>query len=74
MPFKIPFTQSPLPAGKSVSRARPFAKPDRTQAVDADTIERRKLVRPLPVPDAVENDGDTDWDAFQALISDQPKR
>jgi hypothetical protein len=28
---------------------------------------------PLPVPDAVESDGDTDWDTFQTLISEQPK-
>jgi hypothetical protein len=36
-------------------------------------IERRQFVRPLPVPDAVESDGDTDWATFQALNTEQPK-
>jgi hypothetical protein len=35
--------------------------------------ERRHFIRPLPVPDAVESDGDTDWDTFQILNSEQPK-
>jgi hypothetical protein len=35
--------------------------------------ERRHFIRPLPVPDAVESDGDTDWATFQALISEKPK-
>jgi hypothetical protein len=61
----------------SASRDRTGAEPNakRETAVDAvpKFIERRQFVRPLPVPDAVESDGDTDWATFQALITEQPK-
>jgi hypothetical protein len=40
---------------------------------DLGLTERRHGVRPLPVPDVLESDGDTDWATFQALVSDQPK-
>jgi hypothetical protein len=35
--------------------------------------ERRRSTRLLPVPDAVETDNETEWRAFQSLISDNPK-
>jgi hypothetical protein len=31
--------------------------------------ERRRLVRPLPTPDVIEGDYDSDWAEFQALVS-----
>ena len=40
---------------------------------DLGIAERRHFIRPIPAPDAVESDGDTDWDTFQTLISEQPK-
>jgi hypothetical protein len=40
---------------------------------DLGIAERRHFIRPLPVPDAVESDGDTDWDTFQTLTSELPK-
>ena len=43
------------------------AKPE-----DQGLIERRKFIRPLPAPQAVESTGDTDWATFQALIADKP--
>ena len=35
-------------------------------------VERRRVGRTLPVPLAVESNGDTDWATFQALLSDPP--
>ena len=32
--------------------------------------ERRRLVRPLPTPDVIEGDYDSDWAEFQALVSE----
>ncbi len=40
---------------------------------DLGIAERRHFIRPLPVPDTVESDRDTDWNTFQTLISEQPK-
>jgi hypothetical protein len=40
---------------------------------DLGLTERRHVVRPLPIPEVEESDGDTDWANFQALISDKPK-
>jgi hypothetical protein len=34
---------------------------------DLGLTERRKMIRPLPAPQAVESDGDTDWAMFQSL-------
>jgi hypothetical protein len=42
--------------------------------MDLGLVERRRTVRPLPVPDAVESNGDTDWATFQALSTDQPDK
>jgi hypothetical protein len=47
-------------------------------AIAAGTIElglteRRRLVRPLPAPHAVEVQSDVDWAIFQTLISDNQK-
>ena len=44
------------------------------KATELGLSERRRSVRPLPIPEAVESDGDTDWAAFQALLSDEPKK
>ena len=51
-------------SGGAKAPAKPF---------DLGLVERRQGVRPLPVPEAVESDGDTDWATFQALVSDKPK-
>jgi hypothetical protein len=38
--------------------------------MDLGLVERRRTVRPLPVPDAVESNRDTDWAPFQTLGTD----
>jgi hypothetical protein len=48
-------------------------EPPATKNGDLGLTERRRSVRPLPVADAVESDGDTAWGTFQSLISDNPK-
>ena len=68
-------------AGAS-TQAAPQAPSDSTEkaaaaAVDEKTglglSERRRSVRLLPVPEAVESNGDSEWAAFQALISDNQR-
>jgi hypothetical protein len=59
-------SQSPVAGQASLEGAPP--KPS-----DLGFVERRKVVRTLPAPLAVESNGDTDWANFQALLSDQPK-
>lgn len=46
---------------------------EKSPSGDLGINERRHFIRPLPVPDAVESDRDTDWDTFQSLNSEQPK-
>jgi len=41
---------------------------------DLGLTERRKFIRPLPVPEVLESDGDSAWGAFQALISEDPEK
>jgi len=41
--------------------------------VDLALKERRKLVRQIPAPEAVESDRDTDWALFQALSNTDDK-
>jgi hypothetical protein len=43
-----------------------------TPKPDLGLAERRKLIRPLPAPEAVESEGDTDWALFQALSGNEP--
>jgi hypothetical protein len=45
---------------------------EKAQSADLGIAERRKFIRPLPVPVVVESQGDTDWATFQALLSDKP--
>ena len=52
------------------SAATPPAEPPKS--ADLGMAERRKMIRPLPVPEALESHGDTDWAAFEALLSDKP--
>ncbi len=53
--------------------SRPAAPPTSpNRPADLGIVERRKVVRTIPAPLAVESDGDTDWAVFQALISDKP--
>lgn len=48
----------------------PVGEPEKFKPADLGLTERRRSVRPLPAPEAVENDGDSAWAAFQSLISD----
>ena len=43
-----------------------------TPKQDLGLAERRKLIRPLPAPEAVESEGDADWALFQALSGKEP--
>jgi hypothetical protein len=68
------FQKSPLPpaASEKVTNGpgRAVVPPAEAKA-DLGLTERRKMIRPLPAPQAVESDGDTDWALFQPL-SDGP--
>ena len=44
------------------------------EPVGPGITDRRKTVRTLPIPLAVESDRDSDWALFEALISKQSKR
>ena len=61
----------PAAAGRAGSQS--VARGDKPKSADLGIAERRHFIRPLPVPEAVESDGDTDWATFQNLISEQPK-
>ena len=65
---KVPEVRVVPASGRDSGGAKPPAK-----SADLGLTERRHGVRPLPVPEAVESDGDTDWATFQALVSDKPK-
>jgi len=43
-------------------------------SLELGLTERRRLIRPLPVPDVEESDRDSVWGTFQALISEDPKK
>ncbi len=72
-----------LAQASASTQAAPQAPSDSTEkaaaaaAVDEKTglglSERRRSVRLLPVPEAVESNGDSEWAAFQALISDNQR-
>jgi len=60
------------PASQPQDGEKPGAT-EKAKPADLGLSERRRSIRPLPVPDAVESNGDTDWAAFQALISDNQR-
>ena len=77
-----PKPATPAPAAPPQATASPAAKPqgsekpggtEKAKPADLGLSERRRSIRPLPVPDAVESNGDTDWATFQALISDNQR-
>ena len=49
------------------------AKDEKSKSGELGLSERRRFIRPLPVPEAVESDGESDWATFQALSSETPK-
>jgi hypothetical protein len=69
-------TKSAIPS-KAAAKVRPgkdaVTAEEPQLSGDLGIDERRHFIRPLPVPDAVESDRDTDWDTFQSLNSEQPK-
>jgi hypothetical protein len=58
------------PAPRDTNPGTPASKPDHGLS------ERRKMIRTLPVPDAIESERDTDWALFQSLSDAQetPKK
>jgi hypothetical protein len=60
-------------AAKGIPGAGPNGQKSEAKSADLHVAERRQFIRPLPVPEAVESDGDTDWATFQALNTEQPK-
>jgi len=64
---KLPNSPEPpkAEAGREVQKPTP---------PDLGLTERRKFIRPLPVPEVVESDGDSAWGTFQALISEDPEK
>ena len=65
-------------AGKGGAAAEKAATPAQAAKIDLALTERRKIVRPIPVPHAVESEGDTDWALFQELSNattpEEPER
>ena len=55
---------APAPAGEQAVKPK---------SADLGIAERRKFIRPLPVPLAEESDRDSAWATFQELSSDKPK-
>jgi hypothetical protein len=43
------------------------------KVADLGIVERRRFIRAIPVPDAMQSNGDTDWATFQTLISATPR-
>jgi hypothetical protein len=54
-------------ASKGGASAEKTATPAQPAKVDFALTERRKIIRPIPVPHTVESEGDTDWALFQEL-------
>jgi hypothetical protein len=67
------FEKTSTETARTITRPDPRSSKPAAKSSDLGLTERRHVVRPLPVADAVESDGDTDWATFQALIADQPK-
>lgn len=59
-------------AGKRGVASEKGAAPSQNNKVDLALTERRQIVRPIPVPDAVESERDTDWALFQELSNQVP--
>lgn len=62
-----------VPGKKGASGTEAPAGDEKAKSADLGIIERRQFIRPLPTPHVRESDSDTDWAAFQALISDNSK-
>lgn len=54
---------------KTNSKAEKVVADTAPAKIDLALTERRKMVRNIPAPEAVESDRDTDWALFQALTS-----
>jgi hypothetical protein len=68
----------PDPAARGRRGTDAVVKKEKSKSAEQGVVglgiaERRHFIRPLPVPDAFESDGDTDWATFQALTSEKPK-
>ena len=61
-------TVAAVPQAEPAQPAQPAQEPSQA---DLDLKERRKFIRPLPSPEAVESNGDSDWAAFNALIAEK---
>jgi hypothetical protein len=59
-------------ARKGSVPAEKGATPAQNSKIDLALTERRKIMRPIPVPHAVESEGDTDWALFQELSNEKP--
>jgi hypothetical protein len=43
-------------------------------SLELGLTERRRLIRPLPVPEVVESDRDSVWGAYQSLTAEEDKK
>ena len=68
MKFAKPSKTEAAAAVPQAEAAQPAQEPSQA---DLDLKERRKFIRPLPSPEAVESNGDSDWAAFNALIAEK---
>ena len=59
-----------VPKADAPTDSKADAKANAAPKLDQGLSERRRVVRTLPVPEAQESEGDTDWALFQALSSD----
>jgi len=71
--MKLPSTTFPKPANAAQAATTAATDAAQPKLGELGFVERRKVGRTLPVPLAVESNGDTDWATFQALLSDPPK-
>jgi hypothetical protein len=70
----VPPATAPLAAPSAAAKPAPIAAAlaaREPKPADLGIAERRHFIRPLPTPQAVESDGDTDWAVFQSLLSDK---
>ena len=60
------FAKSSKTEAAAVAQPEPAAAEPEAKPVNTDLLERRKFIRPLPSPVAVESDQESDWAAFSA--------